>query len=81
MTAAHAPAYQVTEISGCSYYETISSNHTRDMPLNAILLPENSGYWPGGSALQGYISNRTFKRSMAALCFGNGYFRGTPDKI
>ena len=25
------------------------------------LLPENSGYWPGGSALQGYISNRTLK--------------------
>lgn len=37
------------------------------------LLPENSGYCPGGSALQGYISNRTFKRSRAALCFGNGY--------
>lgn len=45
------------------------------------LLPENFGYVTTcGYALQGYISNRTFKQPIAALCFGNGYFRGTPDK-
>lgn len=46
MTAAHAPAYQVTEMSMCSYYETISSNHTRDTPLNAILGPVHIGIMP-----------------------------------
>ena len=28
MTAAHAPAYQVTEMSGCSYFTFSDSNHT-----------------------------------------------------
>ena len=41
------------------------------------LLPKNSGYVATcGYALQGYIPNRTEKyglRTMAALCFGNGY--------
>ena len=34
MTAAHAPAYQITKISMCSYYETISSNHIKDIPTS-----------------------------------------------
>ena len=28
MTAAHAPAYQVTEMSGCSYFTFSDSSHT-----------------------------------------------------
>lgn len=28
------PIYQVTEMSMCSYYETISSNHIKDIPTS-----------------------------------------------
>ncbi len=44
------------------------------------LLPENSGYWPGCSALQGYISNQTFKGRIAynrRPNFGQRYFRNS----